>query len=133
VSTNREEFIMVGVNLTDKEVKGIVDGCEGRDEFERESHYYGLYDQHHHVVGDLCILTDGMNGEYAIMGVLLAKGTQHEGMDFQGRSIKSLQKECDRAKEWIRKIAGIRREPEVFFGTHWRGEIDYDYSQRTRK
>ena len=114
MSTQINTYVIFGVELPYKPF-------EGRDDFEpyTDSPFKGI--EHHK---GLCVLEDGMNGEYIIIGRVLAKTANND--HFNGVvNIGALMPSADERVEIERDIAnligdGDKRPAKVILVSHYR-------------
>lgn len=106
MSTKREEFVMIGVDINHLMND---DFYEKHEEFMRRRP----------MQEELFILYDGMNGQYCILGEVLAQGDEFEGLSLFQLDQKGQNKIKKRVKSNILKDFKIEVEPKIYIVTHW--------------
>lgn len=109
MSTKREEYVILGANL-DYELSNEENLGESRKFFDNEKS------------GEFIYLSDGMNGEYFVVGQLLAKGDEFEGfyrkLEVDINSVET-KNSILAVKKMIKENFDLEVEPKIIVVTHW--------------
>lgn len=106
MSTRREEFVIIGVDINHLMNDDFYDAHED-------------YMRKKPAKEELFILYDGMNGQYCILGEVLAQGDEFEGLPLFQLDQKEQNKIKKRVKEKVFKEFKIEIEPKIYIVTHW--------------
>lgn len=108
MGTRREEFVILGANIP-------------KDKFEDS--FYDDYKQYFtKKIGETVYLYDGMNGEYFIVGEILARGDEYDGfqktlfINLKDSKIETLK---NKIQNLIKENFKIDVEPQIIVLTHW--------------
>ena len=115
MGTDRTDYIILGVKVSFSHVAEDDDNYNILLDLYEDNAYQDGITPHDGVN----MVSDGMNGEYAVVGRILAKST-YEGLPMTDCSINYTQFELDLLARVINKITGlIDPEIKVFAFTHW--------------
>lgn len=117
MSVQQNDYVVIGKKFGYDEFYKLV-GHDANDfsdteELYSDSAYKGI--QHHN---DLCIISDGMSGEYVVVGHVLQKSGNYGAIDDFVSTTK-----CPSAKKvsgWIKRELGIDVKCELIIFTHYR-------------
>jgi hypothetical protein len=105
MGVNARHYVIIGLDILEK----VKDDYDLQDEIYYKAENMGLK-----------FVYDGMNGEYAIIGLVVNEGDMYEGMKLTSNQKGGLDILFERAEERLREILGNLSEPlRLYTFTHW--------------
>jgi hypothetical protein len=77
MGTSQTQYVVVGIKVSSKQAQRVLSLCP---EFSDEAYYDNSYDKKITAKNGLTIIQDGMSGKYIVIGKVLAKGDESEGL-----------------------------------------------------
>lgn len=113
MGVDQEHYVIVGIK-TDYDALEKQFGEEDTEELAKK---LGAVDQWNAEVEDFAYISDGMNGQYAVLGKIVYKGEGYEGMEMT--DCLEVLKEHKREVNKKLKELGIAEKAGVFVFTHF--------------
>lgn len=115
MSVNREDYIIIGVDLivynerlNELEECTDIEAWKEREKKEKEANDLGLE-----------FVFDAFDEKYLVVGKLLAKGNEYEGIKFTEINPDRMNETSVKVAEKIKKVFGIDVKPTLLVFTHW--------------
>jgi hypothetical protein len=119
MSVQQNHYVVIGKRFDYKEFYTLVCPNGDADHYFDTEHPYtdsAFKGIHHH--NDICIISDGMNGKYVVVGRVLQKSGNYGALD----DFKDDRRKPSAAKvsEWIKRELGIDVKCSMISFTHYR-------------
>lgn len=108
MGVSSEVYFMVGVDINDRTSDELIEKLEddGLIKYKTQS-------------GQLHCLLDGMNGQYTIIGEVVAVGDEYEGICLTSFSVEEFNFVSQRVKYHLSEKYNIEDDPKVYIVTHF--------------